>query len=283
MISPDHVSRLHGRSGAGRWSLPEQAFAEALERSGASRFKDTTPSRDAVAGYLETLHLDDLALACACARGDERAWEHFVTTFRPVLYRVADALAPGGSGRELADALYADLFGLEERDGRRRSLFDYFHGRSTLAAWLRAVLAQRVVDRARETRRSVPLPEEEPLTAPRPPGNDGSPDPDRPRLLARLGSALGGALAALPGRERLRLALYYTQGLTLAETGRALGESEATVSRKLDRTRRELRRAVEQRLREEARLTAAEIASCFEYAVGDWPFDLREALPVPDS
>ena len=282
MISPDHVSRLHGRSGAGRWSLPEQAFAEALERSGASRFKDTTPSRDAVAGYLETLHLDDLALACACARGDERAWEHFVTTFRPVLYRVADALAPGGSGRELADALYADLFGLEERDGRRRSLFDYFHGRSTLAGWLRAVVAQRVVNRAREARRSLPLPDEEPAAAPRPAGDDGAPDPDRPRLLARLGSALAGALAALPARERLRLALYYTRGLTLAETGRALGESEATVSRKLERTRRELRRAVETRLREHARLTAAEIASCFEYAVGDWPFDLRDALPVPD-
>ena len=62
---------------------------------------------------------------------------------------------PGGGARELADSIYADLFGLQERDGERRSLFRYFHGRSSLATWLRAVLAQRQVDRVRATRRAA--------------------------------------------------------------------------------------------------------------------------------
>ena len=77
--------------------------------------------------------------------------------YRPILYRSADAIDPGGGARELADSIYADLFGLQERDGERRSLFRYFHGRSSLATWLRAVLAQRQVDRVRSTRRLTPL------------------------------------------------------------------------------------------------------------------------------
>ena len=81
--------------------------------------------------------------------------------YRPVLYRSADAIDPGGGARELADSIYADLFGLQERDGERRSLFRYFHGRSSLATWLRAVLAQRYVDRVRSSRRLTPLDDEE--------------------------------------------------------------------------------------------------------------------------
>ena len=107
--------------------------------------------------YLKSLHLEDLALACACADGDEAAWEHFVREYRPSLYRAADALDPSGRARELADSLYADLYGTTERAGERRSLFRYFHGRSSLPTWLRAVLAQRHVDaiRARPPPRSA--------------------------------------------------------------------------------------------------------------------------------
>ena len=43
-------------------------------------------------------------------------------------------------------------------------------------------------------------------------------------------------LDALAPRDRLRLAYYYVEELTLAEIGKLLGEHEATVSRKLERT-----------------------------------------------
>ena len=101
------------------------------------------------------------ALATACALGRDAAWDHFVVEHRPILYRAADALDPAGGARELADSLYADLYGLREDAGERRSLFRYFHGRSSLATWLRAVLAQRHVDRLRAGKRIEPLSEEE--------------------------------------------------------------------------------------------------------------------------
>ena len=91
--------------------------------------------------------------------------------------------------------------------------------------------------------------------------------------------ALGCAIARLTARERLRLAIYYVQDLTLAETGRVLQEHEATVSRQLARTRRAIRTAVEQQLRDEAGLNDDQVAACFEWMAGDpGPLDLKKVI-----
>ncbi len=108
----------------------------------------------------------DLELARQCAAGEEQAWERFVLEFRPVLYRAADALDPGGGARDLADSLYADLYGMPQGGSERRSLFRYYQGRSSLATWLRAVLSQRYVDRLRAQKRLEPLPEEDSAARP---------------------------------------------------------------------------------------------------------------------
>ena len=65
----------------------------------------------------------------------------------------------------------------------------------------------------------------------------------------------------------MRLGCYYTQELTLAETGRILGEHEATVSRKLACTRTRIREHVEQALTRAHGLSPAEIELCYQYAV----------------
>ena len=221
----------------------------------------------------------DLELARQCAAGDEKAWERLMLEYRPVLYRAADALDPSGNARDLADALYADLFGIPKGDAERKSLFHYFQGRSSLATWLRAVLAQRYVDRIRAQRRTVPLPDEE-RASDRPgqhPAQGGRqdrsrespPDPDRARHLQLMQHALGRAIADLHPKDRLRLACYYAQSLTLAGTGRILREHEATVSRQLARTRRAIRERVARHLRGETGLSDAEIAQCFESASDD--------------
>ena len=275
------AERQYRRSSAERWGLTIDELAAALERSAAGRFAGRTPSPAEAEQYFESLHLDDLALGCACAKGREAAWEHFVREYRPVLLRVAGRGQQADAARDVADSIYAELYGLGARDGVRRSLFDYFHGRSSLAGWLRAVVAQRLVDRARAARRFEPLPEEDPPA----PAAAASPefelDADRRRCRELTGQALAGALAGTEARDRLRLALYYAQGMRLAAIGRVLGESEATASRKLERTRVALRAAVEARLREAGRLTDAQIDECFEHARTDPAFDLARALPPP--
>ncbi len=220
----------------------------------------------------------DLELARACAAGDEQAWDRFVRDYRPILYRAADALDSSGRAREVADSLYAELYGLRERDGQRRSLFAYFRGRSSLATWLRAVLAQRYVDELRSGRRADPLPDdaaERVVDPQRPAPRETAVGVERFALLRRV---LVAALASLAARDRLRLACYYRQDLTLAETGRLLGEHEATVSRQLARSRRTIRSHVERALRVHG-LDADQIAELVSAAAEDaGPLDLGELM-----
>jgi hypothetical protein len=84
---------------------------------------------------------------------------------------------------------------------------------------------------------------------------------------------------ALPPRDRLRLRLYYAQDMTLAQIGKALGESEATASRQLNKARGVIREEVMRTLRDEERLTAAEIDEGFAAVVEDsGSLDLAEML-----
>ena len=278
------VERLYKLAApAPSWSLAPAIFRAALERSVASRFRGAQPSAREITAYLETLNVADLALACACGAGNSAAWEDFISRYRSELYRAARAIAGDSAGRELADSLYAELFGLESREGRRRTLFDYFHGRSKLGTWLRAILAQRHVNEIRRTRRTesldAPGNADDPGVAIDPVAPAGeTPEPERVRYLALLQATLSEALAALEPRDRLRLAYYYLEDLTLAEIGRLLGEHEATVSRKLDRARRDLHRQVDAALRQKKRLSEAQVQLCYEYAREEWPFDLTRAL-----
>jgi len=253
----------------------------ALERSAAKAFAGRSPSPAELDRYLGSLHLNDLALACACAGGHDGAWDHFVAEFRPVLYRAADAVAPSGGAREVADALYAELFGLKEREGDRQSLFRYFHGRSSLSTWLRSLVAQRYVDRLREGRRHDPLPDDSSAVAI--PARPAPPDPDRRRFASAMRGALGLAIAALAPKDRLLLGCYYAQEMTLAQIGRLTGEHEATVSRHLARTRREIRAAVQRRLHEQHGFGDREISECFASVSADvGPINLGDWLD-PDN
>ena len=89
MIEEKLVERLYRQAKADRWRAPMDRFAQALEASAARAFAGRRPDPRELERYLTSLHLEDLALACACAAGDEEAWEHFVLEQRPLLYRAA--------------------------------------------------------------------------------------------------------------------------------------------------------------------------------------------------
>lgn len=292
------------RTGAmcAQWGVSPEAFAERLRRSAEKRFGGAKTDPSEVAAYLKSLHLEDLALACACSEGIEAAWEFFIAHFRQDLRHAASAMLRG-SGRaddaraeELADSLYAELYGVRSSaDGKRKSLFEYFHGRSKLSTWLRAVLVQRQVDMIRTSGRTVSLDEEMDSERPRVLASRSvsvPADPDRDRYLLRFNAAISAALANLTPRERMILSCYYVDQLTLAEIGRMLCEHESTVSRHLERVRRALHDGVSQTLQREMPasngrpaergLDLAQVELAFEYAVEDWPFDLSQALSASE-
>ena len=241
-----------------------------------------------VDSFIDALHAEDLSLALACQAGESAPWEHFITTFRPALYAAARAIAGDDArGRELADSLWAEMYGLEVRDGRRRSILSYFHGRSSILTWMRAVLAQRHVDYIRAHSRMQPLDDQESRATSLATGDgddhdhdhDDASGSDRARYVAMLGKALDAALKSLPPRDRMRMAYYYRHDLSLKEIGRVMGEHESTVSRRLERTREHLKAAIERTLLDSNRLSRDQIQLCYDFATSDLQIDLSRALP----
>ncbi|HEX3095294.1 MAG TPA: sigma-70 family RNA polymerase sigma factor [Candidatus Angelobacter sp.] len=231
---------LYEKSGGERYGLTLQTFSVVLEQVAAKYVPQATQQQKLE--FWRDLKLEELALARACAAGHDAAWQAFLTRFREKLYDIARGITKeDSSARDLADSLYADLYGTSERDGCRVSRLNFYMGRGSLEGWLRTVLAQEFVNRYRKTKRLVSLEEQAEdgvqFSAAAPAG------PTSP-LDSRLGAALDEALGQLADEDRLVLASYYLDDRTLTEIGRVVGVHESTISRRLEKLLKTLRKQV---------------------------------------
>jgi RNA polymerase sigma-70 factor len=279
----DTIDRLYSTSNAPAWRVSRSTFVGALLKSFERRFGAATSSvnrKDAVI-FLGSIHAADLALALGCRDGDADAWRRLVSTYRTPVDAFARAVL-GNSSRasEIADSLWADLYGLRSSDGDRRSPLEHYGGRSSLMSWMRVVVTRLEADQWRATRRMEPLDDDRERNSSLTVNGTDSPDPDRAKLLAALERSISAALNQLSPDDRLRLSYYYVQDLTLAQTAALLGEHESSASRNLARARTAIRDCVTRTLRREYHFSEDQIDQCFEYATGDWPFDLGRMLAL---
>jgi RNA polymerase sigma-70 factor, ECF subfamily len=239
------IASRYDESGGERYGILPERFQEIL-LAAVMRDAGDASEREQVE-FIGTLRVDDLILARACSDGNEAAWDAFFTLFRVPLYEAAYGIAKNeATGRELADGLYADLYGTSTRDGRRQSKLDYYLGRGSLGGWLRAVLSREYVNRYRSHYREVSLDQqleagvefEAPSATKEAAANDC------------VGAAVRRALAEASAEERFLLASWYLDQRTLADIGRQLSVHESTVSRRLDRVTGTLRKRVRKRLQE---------------------------------
>jgi RNA polymerase sigma-70 factor, ECF subfamily len=231
---------LFEKSGGERYGLTLQSFGVVLEQVATKYVPQASPQQKLE--FWRDLKLEELALARACAAGHDPAWQAFLTRFREKLYDIARGITKeDSSARDLADSLYADLYGTSEREGRRVSRLNFYMGRGSLEGWLRTVLAQEFVNRYRKTKRLVSLEEqaEEGVQFSAAPSSV----PTGP-LDSRLGAALDEALGLLADQDRLVLASYYLDDRTLTEIGRMVGVHESTISRRLEKMLKGLRKQV---------------------------------------
>src|SRR5579859_714892 len=201
-------------------------------------------SPDAVqrATFVRSLRLSELALAHSCVLGREAAWQRFLNSYRSPLTQAAIAITGSASaGHELADSLYAELYGLREHEGQRRSPLASYSGRGSLLGWLRTTLAQRQVDHHRRTRREAPLDDLDP------PAAEVSSLPASAEL-GRLKEAVSLSLRALPAEDRFMLSAYFLDRQSLLEIARVIRVHEATISRRLKRLVADLRKQLVQHL-----------------------------------
>lgn len=240
-----------------RFGLDEDAVESVLSEVEARYLAPKAGAR-ARAQFRHKLHLEDLLLARACARGLEPAWEEFWRRYQARLRGAARALTHETSlANELADSLLGDLFGLRTRDGARVSKLDAYMGLGSLEGWLRALLAQAHVNHWRRERRLVGLDESDRLRTLLVPPPQGESEGASARLRPQLEAALEATLEAVDAPARLLLSLYFLDGQTLAQIGSLLQVHESTISRRLDRVLGQLRRQTRRELARRGMRTGA--------------------------
>src|SRR5262245_59058086 len=189
-----------------------------------------------------------------------------------------------GAAEQLADSTFAELYGLRESGGTRVSKFSFYSGRGSLRGWLRAVVFQLSADHHRQTSRLVQT--EEPEEMDRLAHSAETSQQERHSELSFIGEryhtavsdSLRRAISELESRERLLLAYYYYDEMTLREIGGLFEVHEATISRWLTKLQKRLRKLVEKSLARDHRFNRREIGEAIEQAAVQMDISVREYL-----
>ena len=238
----EFAARQYGASGAEQVGMERPALTEMLAQlvSQACSSGDADGQRS----FLESLRLEELVLARACAAGNERAWEIFLIRYRSTLYESAYKIAASEStGRELADSLYAELYGVDAKGQQRTSKLLYYQGRGSLQGWLRVVVAQEYVNRYRTVRRESSLD-----AAVEDGAQFAAPVPEVAVADPTVEAAATAELESLNADERFLLAAYFLERRTLAEIAKLQGVHESTISRRLERITASARKNIRKRM-----------------------------------
>ncbi len=270
--SPEHSRafiRLYACSRGEELGLSLEEFSKILVEI-AGRYLPAQATETEQVRFFGNLQLEELALARACAKGSDAAWDGFVERYRPKLRNAARSMVKDeAKACELADSLYTELFGTRRTaEGVRVSKLESYAGRGSLDAWLKTVLAQQYVNQIRRERRLVSFDEAigQPIT------RESSSLPD-----VRLEQAIDIAISEVSGEERLLVVSYYLDGRRLAEIGRMIGAHESTVSRRLDRITSALRKRVLRSLREQG-MSASDAEEIVASDIGKLSVDFRSRL-----
>lgn len=272
------LATLYERGCCKKYGVSEDQLSDTLAAIGQKYLSATAPDEEAQTFYM-SLRIEEVVLARACAAGNELAWQDFMTRYREKLHDAALAITREDSrARELAGSIYADLYGTGTRDGERASKLAYYNGRGSLEGWLRTVMAQRQVNEYRVTRKTISLDEEteegrqfvdvrsEPTAAPDP----------------LLNSAVDAALGSVSAEDRCILVYYFLDDLTLAKIARILGVHESTISRRLEKLVRGLRKNILTKLMA-AGLSRRQAEEALDVDVRDLTVDIRRSLTQETS
>lgn len=196
----------------------------------------------------------DLFLACACSSGDQAAIAAFEELYFVLEVDAACRRSSNVAPDEVRQRVRAKLFvGPSPK-------ITLYAGRSSLRAWLRAVVGRLVIDVSREAPRDVPSPESDfrDLAA----SGDG---PDgiliKQTYQEALEEAFGQAAARLSDRDKNLLRYGLAEGLTIDQIGRIYGVHRVTAARWLQKARESFVEHVQAVMMERLKLSASEFDS----------------------
>ncbi len=180
-------------------------------------------------------HVEDLAFAGACARGDGPAQARLEVIVRALSRECASKLRLSTAERdEVTQRLMVRLLA----GGETAATLASYQGRGPLTAWLRVCVAREALMLRRSEGRNQTVELDlstaiEPLF-----------DPELGLLEAEgrvaVKAAFQAAFERLRSGDKVLLAYHYVDGLSVREVGRVLGIAASNVSRRLTRIRTEL-------------------------------------------
>ncbi len=225
--------------------------------------------------FWRKLHLKDLALAHSCALGSRFAWDEFFARYGSLLYSAACKIVKDTrKARELSDTVTADLFSSSVSVGRISKLASY-SGRGSLESWLRVNLVQANVDWHRSERRLISFDEIA--------GSLGSFSaaeiPLHVRRDKRIEDSLKEAISELAAEDRFLLASYYLDRRNLAQIAALLRVHQSTISRRLNRASKAIRKGVLRKLRD-CGVSQENITDSLRLSLEEPSFDIRAYLLI---
>jgi RNA polymerase sigma-70 factor (ECF subfamily) len=218
----------------------------------------TTYLEEHVPPNADGIHLDQLYLACACARGDRAAIARvdadYVSQLGPIL---ADFEHPVASAD---DALQVVRLRLLLGDGERPPRIAEYRGVSDLATWIK-VAAVRISIGARRSRRAERAAIDE--VALDLPTEVSSPELTtlKHSYRAEFKSAFQLGFRELSARERNLIRLQMIDRLSIDRIGALYGVHRATAARWVARARKHLVSQVKRQLRQQLQVSRAELDS----------------------
>jgi RNA polymerase sigma-70 factor, ECF subfamily len=291
----ESVSRLLARSRDSRRLGYDQVLPRVSATLDKYLLKDSPNAANAeIVEFIDSINADDLCLIIACENGDETAWSDLVANFDTTVKQAARKMSNNlEDAEDLASSIWAELYGLKEKDGKAKGKLSYYSGRGSLAGWLRAVVSQLAVDQFRKQSKFVQIEEAREFENL---ANESSEKEENAILtvhhespediLSRqetgkdVADAFKNAIQNLEAEGRLMLKLYYFDNLKLKDIGSMLGFHEATASRKLVRVQQDLRKKAEKNLAEKHGWKAEEVKKYLAESASKLDISLEKMLTI---
>jgi RNA polymerase sigma-70 factor (ECF subfamily) len=202
------------------------------------------------------LHFADLYIACACARGDQRAIALFDARYIPEVGRALKSATPSMID-ETKQVLRRRFFVAE--DGTPARIAEYT-GRGALKAWVRAAAVRAAWRLGRRPKGQTEV-ESHVFHAVAAAGDDLELDYLKRRYLGEFEQALREAFGALSVRDRNVTRYYFGKGLSIDAIGLLYDVHRSTVARWLNRITSELVQSTRTRMMGRLKANKDEVAS----------------------
>jgi RNA polymerase sigma-70 factor (ECF subfamily) len=205
-------------------------------------------------------HAEDLYLTYACGKGDPAALQIFDALFLSHVPRfIARADSSPTVADEIKQRLRAELL-VAPPDGKPR--IASYAGRASLLSWLRVAAVRQLHRLTRRKLERTPAPEAElaRLVTTQPNAELAL---MRARHGAELATALRGALATLPARERSLLKRHVLDGMTIDDLCSVYAVHRATVARWIVKVKQQLFAEATRQLQEKLALDSGEVESLY--------------------